>query len=352
MADTEANRSTERTGTLKSLTAILKPPKIKIKRKHLARYSWLPDVFRYEGSIIKNIAGPVFTVTIFASVVAYLDNQGKRINLTNNVVPLLSVVRPSKGPLQQQVGNPLARSSPNPYLETSSTSYDRWAEGRRDFGAMTSAIRNLARNVWVAVNLPENEESTHKYMRSMSTHPQIHRPSRMSSVSSSSTAQHIASERNIAINDHLRNEKIRVLKLLMAFAIATKHHLRNEPGLDYSDYSGLIPPELFRDESSGWERTTPTSPDNSYTYSPIQPQPRPNPLRQPTVSTPLLSDSQRTVEFHAYPERQAMPVALIIAHEISRIIYRFKRLGCLEPVGPAMHNGMQGLLQNMVDQLT
>ncbi|KAG9041881.1 hypothetical protein FS842_002408, partial [Serendipita sp. 407] len=198
MADTEANRNIERTGTLKSLTSILKPPKIKIKRKHLARYSWLPDVFRYDGSIIKNIAGPVFTVTIFASFVAYLDNQGTRIQLTNNVVPLLSVV----------VGLIL--------VFRNSTSYDRWAEGRRDFGTMTSAIRNLSRNVWISVNLPEKEEDALKYMRSISTQSQSQHPT------SSSTAQHIASARNLWIADHLRNEKIRFMKLLVAFAIATK----------------------------------------------------------------------------------------------------------------------------------
>ncbi|KAG8751652.1 hypothetical protein FRC14_007710 [Serendipita sp. 396] len=291
MADTEANRNIERTGTLKSLTSILK-----VNEPH--------------------------------DFVAYLDNQGTRIQLTNNVVPLLSVV----------VGLIL--------VFRNSTSYDRWAEGRRDFGTMTSAIRNLSRNVWISVNLPEKEEDALKYMRSISAQSQSQHPT------SSSTAQHIASARNLWIADHLRNEKIRFMKLLVAFAIATKHHLRNEPGLDYEDYIGLLPPELYRDGSSGWESTTAANPDHSFTYSPTQAKPRPNALRQPTPSTPLLSDSQRTVEFHAYPERQAMPIPLVISHEISRAIYRFMHFGCLSAVGPAMHNGMHQLLQSMVEQLT
>ena len=42
--------------------------------------------------IIRPITGPVLTVTIFAVIIAYLHDKDPRINLTNNVVPLLSVV--------------------------------------------------------------------------------------------------------------------------------------------------------------------------------------------------------------------------------------------------------------------
>ncbi|CCA66866.1 hypothetical protein PIIN_00627 [Serendipita indica DSM 11827] len=342
MADTEANRnqSTERAGTIKSLTSILKPPKLKIKRQHLARYSWLPDVFRYEGSTIPIIAGPVLTVTIFASIVAYLDAQGKAISLTNNVVPLLSVV----------VGLIL--------VFRNSTSYDRWAEGRRDFSIMTANIRNLGRSIWITVNLPDDAEATARYVRSLPVYLQMPHLARAPSDTSSSTAHQIASAQNLGVADHLRQEKIRVIKLLVAFAIATKHHLRNEPGLDYEDYSGLIPPEIYRDESSGWERTTSPQDENFPTstrtpaHSISQPgsKSRFNPLRRAaTATTPLLADSQRaTVTFHAYPERHPMALPLMWPDTYTT----FKRLGCLDPVGPAMHNGMQALLQSMVDQLT
>lgn len=46
------------------------------------------DIFQ----IIRPITGPVLTVTIFALIIAYLHDRDPRINLTNNVVPLLSVV--------------------------------------------------------------------------------------------------------------------------------------------------------------------------------------------------------------------------------------------------------------------
>ncbi|KIM28781.1 hypothetical protein M408DRAFT_307358, partial [Serendipita vermifera MAFF 305830] len=293
----------------------------KIRRKHLARYSWLPDVFRYDRSVIPNIAGPVLTVTIFASYVLrancrVLGHPGTSINLTNNVVPLLSVV----------VG----------LILVFRTSYDRWNEGRRDFAVMQSNIRNLSRNIWTAVQLP----------------PPL---PRTASGSSSNQAHHAAAAQNLAVAEHLKNEKIRVIKLLIAFAVASKHHLREEPGLSHEDFEGLLPPELYREEASGWERTISTSPDHIFApttpINPGQSKPRFN-IRKPTASTPLLTDSQRTVEYHAYHERKHMPLPLIIAHEVSRALYRFKRFSCLDVVGYAMHNGMHTILQSMVDQLT
>ncbi|PVG02823.1 hypothetical protein CPB86DRAFT_804616 [Serendipita vermifera] len=339
MADTEANRRAERTGTLKSLTSILKPPTIKIKRKHLARYSWLPDVFRYDKSVIRNIAVNLrikdfMCCSKSSRIIAFLDTKGKRINLTNNVVPLLSVV----------VG----------LILVFRTSYDRWAEGRRDFGNMTANIRNLARNVWTAVQLPpEQSEAVNRYMKSLPTHlqpPQLHRVS-----SESSSSAHQAAAQNLAVGEHLKNEKIRVVKLLIAFAIAAKHHLRHEPGIEYEDYIGLLPPELYREESSGWERTYSTSPDHEFSAGGPQPSSSKShymPTKPATATTPLLGDSHRAVEFHAYHERKHMPLPLIIAHEITRALYRFKRFSCLDIVGYAMHNAMQTLVGGMVDQLT
>lgn len=94
-----------------------------------------------------------------------------------------------------------------------------------------------------------------------------------------------------------------------------QHHLRGELGLDFDDYDGLLPPELYRGEASGWERTVTASPDRI--ISPIVPthgihaRSRFNTIKQPTASTPLLTDSQCTVEFHAYPERKHMPLPLM-----------------------------------------
>jgi putative membrane protein len=85
--------------------------------------------------------------------------------------------------------------------------------------------------------------------------------------------------------------------------------------LGYDDYDGLLPPELYREEASGWERTVTTSPDHIFSPAPpahtTHAKSRFNAIKQPTASTPLLTDSQRTVEFHAYVERQHMPLPLM-----------------------------------------
>lgn len=92
-----------------------------VERRRLRKYSWLPDVFRVEGSIIRKIIGPVLTVTVFAAAVATVSEvYGHHLNLSNNVLPLLSVV----------VGLIL--------VFRNSTSYDRYYESRKDFGFMTS----------------------------------------------------------------------------------------------------------------------------------------------------------------------------------------------------------------------
>lgn len=64
------------------------------------------------------------------------------------------------------------------------TAYDRFWEGRKCWGTIIISARNLARHIWVGI-----EEQ----------------------------------------NEHDRQEKIMALRLLPAFAIATKQHLRQEP---------------------------------------------------------------------------------------------------------------------------
>ncbi|KAG0171464.1 hypothetical protein DFQ28_005140 [Apophysomyces sp. BC1034] len=77
------------------------------------------------------------------------------------------------------------------------TAYDRYWEGRKLIQTVMATIRNLSRQVWI--NIPEETET-----------------------------------------DHL--EKMRCVKLLLAFMVATKHHLRHEYGIDYYDLEVLLPP--------------------------------------------------------------------------------------------------------------
>ncbi|KAI8376639.1 Bestrophin, RFP-TM, chloride channel-domain-containing protein [Choanephora cucurbitarum] len=78
------------------------------------------------------------------------------------------------------------------------TAYDRYWEGRKLIQTVMATIRNVARQVWI--NIPEETEQ-----------------------------------------DHL--EKMRCIKLLLAFFVATKHHLRHEYGTHYYDLETLLPPK-------------------------------------------------------------------------------------------------------------
>ncbi|KAH7930864.1 UPF0187-domain-containing protein [Leucogyrophana mollusca] len=308
--------------------ASLKPPRI--RRKHLRKYSWLPDVFRLKGSIIAHIIGPVLTVTIFAALVAYAWSKGKHVVLTNSVLPLLSVV----------VGLIL--------VFRASTSYDRYWEGRKCFSTLTSNVRNLSRMIWVHVALPPTDDQP-------------------ANVKGKTPTSELTSSQ-------LRRQKIEALQYCVAFVYAVKHYLRGEDGIDYEDYTGVLPASFDSFDEMGYN-TRHTSPVVSYSatrkhslaspqvgttgerVSPdatkrVRPKRSKKSMRGPGASgstTPLLAT---TVEFHPYADHLSLPLPLIIAHELSGAIFRFKREGLLETVGPAGTNAMSGLVQSMVDQMT
>ncbi|KAL0072896.1 Bestrophin, RFP-TM, chloride channel-domain-containing protein [Phycomyces blakesleeanus] len=78
------------------------------------------------------------------------------------------------------------------------TAYDRYWEGRKLVQTVIATIRNLTRQVWI--NIPEETDQDHR-------------------------------------------EKMRCIKLILAFMVATKHHLRHEYGIDYYDLEVLLPPD-------------------------------------------------------------------------------------------------------------
>ncbi|ORX56988.1 UPF0187-domain-containing protein [Hesseltinella vesiculosa] len=76
------------------------------------------------------------------------------------------------------------------------TAYERYNNGRCLIQTVTATIRNLSRQIWI--NVPEDTPA-----------------------------------------DHL--QKMRCVKLLLAFFVATKHHLRREYGTDFYDLQELLP---------------------------------------------------------------------------------------------------------------
>ncbi|EKM82955.1 hypothetical protein AGABI1DRAFT_104757 [Agaricus bisporus var. burnettii JB137-S8] len=314
------------------LSSILPP--IAVKRRHLRKYSWLPDVLRLKGSIISRIIGPVLTVTIFSALVCYAATKGYKFVLTSSIFPLLSVV----------VGLIL--------VFRNGTSYDRYWEGRKSFATVISNVRNLSRQIWVQV-APPPEVAAIKYSIVM-TPTQLHR------------------------------HKTDALLLALSYVIAVKHYLRGEDGIDYPDYHDVLPASFYRfcesdfyiSRGNGYQQGTPydsTTPIRSRDHS-AAPSHRaslersttsmPNAskrvkvkrskqnLVEPNASTPLLAGGHRTLEFQLPPVEPCMPLPLIIVHALNKLIFEFRRVGHLETVGPAGANGLSQLIQSMVDQMT
>ncbi|KAF8163001.1 Bestrophin, RFP-TM, chloride channel-domain-containing protein [Crassisporium funariophilum] len=325
------------TGTMKSsFSSVLPSIRVaKIKRKHLRKYSWLPDVFRLKGSIIWRILGPVSTVTLFSVLVAYASTRGYQIVMVNSIVPLLSVV----------VGLIL--------VFRNGTSYDRYWEGRKAFASMTANTRNMARMIWINAALPPTDMQP-------------------------AFAKGKTPTTEISLTQ-LRRRKIEALRLCLSFVYATKHYMRGEDGVNWADYHGVLPPSFARFDEVGLttQRTFPTSTyaatrnDSTATSregsrsqsgrtSPDLGKPdatkriRVKRSKQKITdqSTPLLGNTHRSVEIHPYADEASLPLPLVIAHELSRTIYSFRRDGFLETVGPAGLNGLTQLISGLVDQLT
>ena len=129
----------------------------------------------------------------------------------------------------------------------------------------------------------------------------------------------IASAQNLAVASHFRQQKIRVVKLCIAYAVAVKHLLQNEEGAEYEDFVGLLPSDFARFDVTGRERSFATSPERSYSYSSVTVSPT-DQLRDnrsivdlPSASTPLLNDRHRTVQFFPYPQnKRHMPLPLML----------------------------------------
>jgi len=309
-----------------------------ISRRHLRKYSWLPDVFRIKGSVIPRIVGPVLTVTVIAAAAAYAHSHGKSITLANSVTPLLAVV----------VGLIL--------VFRNGTSYDRYYEARKAFGSLESQVRTLARLVWVQIALPPTGDA-----------PQGSKGK--TPVSDMTAAQ-------------LKKRKAEVLRLAVAFVYATKHYVRDEDGLEWDDYAGIIPKAFLRPEASGGMlrdySTFSDSPAKSLVESPPNERTTDSPVGEmedsgttlylpPSNSatkrvrvkrsisklvnarTSLLNPLHQTTVSFTEP---SMPLPLLISHEIARCLFAFRRDGLMETVGPAGANALNQILQGMVDQLT
>jgi len=144
--------------------------------------SRLPLLFRFKGTVIIATWWQILLVVIYSAIVVYIHEyvEGIRINFSQALIDILGIV----------TGLLLAFRT--------NTAYERYSEGRALWSQMTLNIRDLTRIIWICVK----EEGRY---------------------SSKSTV-----EKKSAIN------------LLVGFAVATKHYLREEYSYDFADLKHLI----------------------------------------------------------------------------------------------------------------
>ncbi|RIA87321.1 Bestrophin, RFP-TM, chloride channel-domain-containing protein [Glomus cerebriforme] len=138
-----------------------------------------PHLIRWRGSVIPKVLPSTIVVTLVSVIVCIVNLEAKiKLSIPSTFIPVLGFV----------VGLLLTYRT--------NTAYDRYWEGRRLWSTMVVAIRNLTRNIWV--NVKENDGTSDLV------------------------------------------EKITAINLLLGFAVATKHYLREEDGILYEDLKPLI----------------------------------------------------------------------------------------------------------------
>lgn len=129
----------------------------------------------------------------------------------------------------------------------------------------------------------------------------------------------------------LKSQKIEALRYCLGFVYAVKHYLRGEDGANYGDLAGVLPPHFSLHDDLGY--TTNHRDPSILSYAAMQGSPTDASIYDrhsvnatkrikrkrskknrctPGSTTPLLSDSHQTVEFHSSADRISMPLPLML----------------------------------------
>ncbi|KAF9102392.1 hypothetical protein BGX27_011018 [Mortierella sp. AM989] len=222
--------------------------------KHPAEYyrrkRWnYPDSLRFRGSVIPSVITDVIVITCFTTVVISIEKAniiGHSLNVPNIIVPALSVA----------VGLILAFRT--------NTAYDRFWEGRKLWASLDIQIRNFSRMIWVGMK--ETAHTTdasgskpkgsirlnghHLFGKSDSSlkgkaGTKNNRDGSDRSINGSSRVENVSNSTLIDLDSPAQledeHEKVLVIRLLLAFAVSVKHHLRQEFGIHYYDLKNLLP---------------------------------------------------------------------------------------------------------------
>jgi putative membrane protein len=150
--------------------------------RDIAKHSKWPNFLRMHGSIVPKMILPLFFIGAWATAVTVIYMKvTTAIGVNSVLLTILGFV----------VGLGLSFRS--------STAYERYAEGRRYWGALILSSQCLARAFWIHARTPEGED-----------------------------------ERKFLL------KKISVLNLIVAFSVSLKHQLRFEPYSAYPDLMHLV----------------------------------------------------------------------------------------------------------------
>lgn len=124
--------------------------------------------------------------------------------------------------------------------------------------------------------------------------------------------------------EQLRRRKTDVLRLCVAFAIAAKHYLRDEDGVQWEDLIEILPPSFARYEELNTSTYTAEhvsrDPSKSQDHDDTPPptpvatkrvRPKRSKTKVPSISTPLLLDPHRSVDFEPLQSSATMPLPLM-----------------------------------------
>ncbi|XP_021945205.1 UPF0187 protein alr2987 [Folsomia candida] len=144
--------------------------------------SKVPLLFRFKGTVIISTWWQILLIVIYSCIVVYVHERVEniRLNFSQALIDILGIV----------TGLLLAFRT--------NTAYERYSEGRALWSQMTLNIRNLTRYIWMGVDEDPNAQAKSLI------------------------------EKKSAVN------------LLIAFAVATKHYLREEYSYEFGDLKNLI----------------------------------------------------------------------------------------------------------------
>lgn len=357
----------------------------------LSRMSFFRDAVRIRGSVLPKILPSVFGVTVWAACIFTADQYFDRKWKTSSAIV---------GPLSVVVGLLL--------VFRNSTSYDRWYEARKLWASATSDSRSLARYLWANVDVRAEavvkqqgtgisstdsaaNTSSSKYGTARSTFG-MQGTSNLNAKKADTGGDDLTEEQQRRVHVAIE-KKQKAIRLLILFQYALAHELRNETGVDWADYDGVLPDDLrklwdsvetatlsYEASRRQWRadnkqnthdtlrslapeeltcetadttdmdveaRTATTSAESSQD-DPVTPRPewfrklsRPGTARE---TSPLLRKSSSS---HASTPPPAMGLPLLAVHELGRYIASARKAGLLNDIGPAGFSLANAQLANL-----